>query len=140
MRFKAFVRLDDVMVGDVKRRANMSTAISTSTLIAAPETQNQAPTAVINGPTSGVVEEVLSYDGSGSRDSDGSIASYEWNFGDGSSGSGEMVSHTYSAAGSYPVRLTVTDQGALSGSTTLDVQVAPAEERSNTAQAIAHGY
>jgi PKD repeat protein len=50
-----------------------------------------------------------SFDGSGSADSDGSIVSYAWDFGDGASGSGQTVSHTYGRAGSYTVTLTVTD-------------------------------
>jgi PKD repeat protein len=50
-----------------------------------------------------------SFDGSGSADSDGSIATYAWDFGDGASGSGQTVSHAYGRAGSYTVTLTVTD-------------------------------
>jgi PKD domain len=50
-----------------------------------------------------------SFDGSSSADSDGSIASYAWNFGDGAGGSGVTASHTYGLASSYTVTLTVTD-------------------------------
>ncbi len=50
-----------------------------------------------------------SFDGSGSGDPDGSIATYAWDFGDGASGSGQTVSHTYGRAGSYTVTLMVTD-------------------------------
>jgi PKD repeat protein len=50
-----------------------------------------------------------SFDGSGSSDSDGTIASYAWSFGDNASGSGPTVSHTYAKPGSYTVTLTVTD-------------------------------
>jgi PKD repeat protein len=52
-----------------------------------------------------------SFDASGSRDSDGAITSYSWNFGDGTTGSGPSVSHTYAAGGQYTVALTVTDNG-----------------------------
>ncbi len=41
-----------------------------------------------------------SFDGSGSSDTDGSIATYAWDFGDGTSGTGQMVSDTYGRAGS----------------------------------------
>ncbi len=50
------------------------------------------------------------FDAGASSDSDGTIVSYSWNFGDGSpAGSGENVTHTYDDIGTYPVRLTVTD-------------------------------
>jgi PKD repeat protein len=61
---------------------------------------NQAPTAVISGPASGQVGEILSFDASASSDSDGSIISYAWDFGDGSTASGVSVTQGYQAAGS----------------------------------------
>ena len=50
-----------------------------------------------------------SFDGSGSHDPDGTITSYAWNFGDGTTGSGPALSHTYAVGGHYAVALTVTD-------------------------------
>ncbi|HEY4994132.1 MAG TPA: PKD domain-containing protein, partial [Nakamurella sp.] len=50
-----------------------------------------------------------SVDGGGSTDPDGSITSYSWSWGDGTTTTGATSSHTYPAAGSYPVTLTVTD-------------------------------
>ena len=60
-------------------------------------------------------------------DPDGTIASYEWNFGDGESGSGEAISHTFFGSGLYNVTLIVTDnKGTVStASTTVDVTNAP---------------
>lgn len=84
---------------------------------------NQAPLAVISGPSSGQVGEPLAFSGGNSRDSDGSIVGYAWNFGDGTSVSGVNVSHTYSQAGSYEVSLTVTDNSGLTGSSTITVQI-----------------
>jgi chitodextrinase len=48
-------------------------------------------------------------DGRGSTDADGSIATYAWDFGDGSTASGAIVWHTYGQAPSYTVTLTVID-------------------------------
>ncbi|OLT24192.1 hypothetical protein BJF82_13400 [Kytococcus sp. CUA-901] len=50
-----------------------------------------------------------SFDATGSSDPDGEIVSYDWDFGDGESGTGATVDHTYAEAGTYTVSLTVTD-------------------------------
>lgn len=76
--------------------------------------QNQAPTAEANGPYNGTVNNVLSFSSAGSNDTDGSISSYSWDFGDGSTSSVANPNHTYSATGTYNVSLTVTDNGGLS--------------------------
>ena len=53
------------------------------------------------------------FNADGSSDPDGSIASYAWDFGDSTTGTGVTPSHTYAAGGTYQVILTVTDnQGA----------------------------
>jgi len=66
----------------------------------------------------------VSFDASGSSDPDGTIASYSWDFGDGSAaGSGVAPSHAYAAAGSYQVTLTVTDNGGETGSVSHTVKV-----------------
>ena len=56
----------------------------------------------------GVIQIVI-FDGSGSSDSDGSIASYQWDFGDGSTGKGVQTRHNYNEPGEYDVTLRVTD-------------------------------
>ena len=50
-----------------------------------------------------------SVDATSSSDREGPITSYDWDFGDGETGSGQVVGHTYAGAGSYEVELTVTD-------------------------------
>lgn len=76
---------------------------------------NNAPNAVIaNGPFSAVTGQSVSFSSAGSSDSDGSIASYSWNFGDGSASSAANPSHSYQNAGTYNVSLTVTDNDGAS--------------------------
>lgn len=76
---------------------------------------NQPPVAAISGPGTATVGTAVTFSGSQSSDPDGTIASYAWTFGDGASGSGVSASHTYQAAGSYTVRLTVTDNRGATG-------------------------
>jgi PKD repeat protein len=73
-----------------------------------------------------VTSSEVRFDGTGSRDPDGAIASYEWDFGDGGSGSGATPVHVYQKPGEYLVRLTVTDDSGTvrnSASDTLRVTV-----------------
>jgi PKD repeat protein len=60
-------------------------------------------------PSAPIAKSDVTFDASLSRDSDGRIVSYAWNFGDGSQGSGVLVKHGYAVDGSYTVTLTVTD-------------------------------
>jgi PKD repeat protein len=87
---------------------------------------NIVPTAVVSAtPTSGTAPLTVSFNGSGSYDADGSIASYQWNFGDGTTGSGATASHTYSAAGTYTATLTVTDNRGATASKSVVIAVQP---------------
>ena len=63
----------------------------------------------------------VSFDASGSVDADGSITSYSWIFGDGSSGTGATVSHVYATAGSFNAALTVTDNDGASATLTVPI-------------------
>ena len=78
--------------------------------------QNQAPTAAISASSGGGIAPIeITFDASGSSDPEGGALSYRWEFGDGSTSGGITASHTYSAAGTFTVTLTVTDSGGLSG-------------------------
>ncbi|MCV2395824.1 PKD domain-containing protein, partial [Actinotalea sp. M2MS4P-6] len=81
---------------------------------------NVAPTAsFVPTPT----DLTVALDGSGSTDTDGTVVGWEWDFGDGETDSGETTSHTYAAAGTYTIVLTVTDDGAATGTASQDVTV-----------------
>ncbi len=62
--------------------------------------QNSPPVAEITIDASTVSAPAsVRFDGSGSRDPDGSVQSYIWDFGDGNAASGAIVNHTYEMAG-----------------------------------------
>jgi PKD repeat protein len=74
-------------------------------------------------PTEPEKDETVSFNASGSTDSDGTIVNYAWDFGDGSSGTGKTTTHAYGAAGTYTVTLTVTDNDDLTGAHEEDITV-----------------
>lgn len=87
-------------------------------------TVNAAPTAAFTATS---VDLKVTVDGTGSNDPDGSIEGYAWDFGDGGSSTQASTTHTYAAAGTYSVKLTVTDNEGKADSITKSVTVtAPA--------------
>ena len=89
-----------------------------------PPAENIAPTASNTDTTK---EITASFTAGNSSDSDGSIVSYAWDFGDGAPGSGVNIAHTYSSAGTYAVKLTVTDDDGATGIKTQNVTVSATE-------------
>jgi PKD repeat protein len=72
---------------------------------------NVAPLALIAvDRTEGVAPVTVQFDGTGSYDPDGAIRRYRWEFGDGATGRGPAIEHTYASAGTYQAELTVTDR------------------------------
>jgi DNA-binding beta-propeller fold protein YncE/PKD repeat protein len=71
-------------------------------------TTNQAPEAKLNA-VAAPAGSASTFEGGPSSDADGSVATWSWDFGDGSTGTGQSVSHVYAQQGSYTARLTVTD-------------------------------
>ena len=61
-------------------------------------------------------------DASASSSPNGAIVSYDWDFGDGATGSGLVVTHTYEEKGQYSVTLVVTDSEGQTGAKTLVVE------------------
>ncbi len=91
-------------------------------------TNAQSQTVIANAPpiasfTFSCTGLTCSFNGSASWDSDGTITNYAWNFGDGATGSGATVTHTYRAPGTYGVTLTVTDNGGATGTQSNSVTV-----------------
>ncbi|HVL88371.1 MAG TPA: PKD domain-containing protein [Candidatus Thermoplasmatota archaeon] len=77
----------------------------------APVPQNRAPEASF---VSSAEHLRLSVDATGSSDPDGDPLTYAWSFGDGATSTGARAIHEYARAGSYVVRLTVSDGKAQS--------------------------
>jgi PKD repeat protein len=67
-------------------------------------------------PSSAAPGKVISFDGSDSRDEDGHIVTFNWDMGDATKLNGKLVTHKYAKNGSFPVKLTVTDDSGLSDS------------------------
>jgi hypothetical protein len=72
-----------------------------------------APTAKVGGPYAST-DGVVTFDGSGSSDPGGSSLTYNWSFGDNTTGTGQKPTHTYQTDGTYNVSLTVTNAANVS--------------------------
>jgi PKD repeat protein len=87
----------------------------------------QSPTAAFNfSPSQPAVNQPVFFNGSASTGGAGTITSYSWDFGDGSpisTNAGPTTSHPYTAAGTYVVRLVVTNSSNQTATTTGSVLV-----------------
>ncbi len=71
---------------------------------------NNPPVAsAILNPVTGIVPLAVVFNASASSDLDNDPLTFSWNFGDGTTGTGKNVNHTYNAVGNYTAVLTVTD-------------------------------
>jgi PKD repeat protein len=87
-----------------------------------PHVGNQAPTAA---PSVTCTDLSCTADGAGSTDPDGAVASYAWDFGDGTTATGVRADHTYAQGGEYTVTLTVRDDAGATSTATQTVTVSP---------------
>jgi PKD repeat protein len=105
----------------------ISIKIGVSVDLASGTPANAVPGAVFSmNPSGGAAPYTANFDALSSTDSDGVIASYYWDFGDGTYGSGVTASHTYSVPGTYTPVLTVTDDSGAASSAWSNIAVSPA--------------
>lgn len=101
------------------------TATTTAVIAAAPP---QPPVAISGGPYTGQTGAALTFTAAGSSDPKGEALTYAWDFGDGQTGTGVTVAHTYAAAGTFTVTLTVTNTDHLTTSATTTATITPAAQ------------
>jgi PKD repeat protein len=111
-------------------RISTLNATVSNAVVAANFPANLPPRADAGLAYEGNVGDAIKLDGRASSDNDGGlVVDYQWDFGDGSSASGATATHTYSAAGTYTVRLTVTDDEEASHFVDVPVTIGPAFPR-----------
>ncbi len=102
--------------------------IDTITVEAGDASGPTASIKTIPDPPDVAIGENITFDGtdsvvSGDCGAGGTIESYEWDFGDGNTDTGSIVTHSYSAGATYTVTLTVTDSNGKSAVTSVEVTV-----------------
>jgi len=119
------------VVDDAGQTANASASLSVVTA-------NEPPTADLAVPESAATNETVALNASASTDGDGTIESYEWDFGDGDSETTEnaTVEHAYDEAGEYHPSVTVTDDDGADDEATATVDVAAGNETPTLSAAI----
>nr|WP_321464463.1 PKD domain-containing protein [uncultured Desulfobulbus sp.] len=106
--------------------SNGLTSSATTPVVVTIAATNVPPKALFDAnPDSGSAPLSVSFDGSASSDSDGSVASYTWYFGDGNSGTGQTVTHTYTTEAAFTAVLQVTDDMGATGTSSTTITVQP---------------
>jgi PKD repeat protein len=138
----------DPFVGDMSviwMRGGYESYVDYQTSIATVSTDANAPPIADAEPAvrSGPAPLEVRFDGSPAHDPDGTVVSRQWDFGDGAHGSGDEVTHTYTAGGRYFPTLTVTDDDGASSTLVeeivVDLPTAPTVYSGGASGATVHG-
>ncbi|WP_428612023.1 ExeM/NucH family extracellular endonuclease [Shewanella sp.] len=113
--FKSSAQIESLYSSDAYRSSDHDPVVISLLL----ERDTLAPVASFSQTLKGRSVSLIST----SQDEDGEIVSYQWDFGNGDSATGEQVSYQFAKAGEYPITLTVTDNDGLSHSVTQVVKV-----------------
>ncbi len=110
--------------------SNSSWSETLTVMISQAQSEGYPPVGSFHIPENASVNHSMVFDASGSYDPDGTIVSYVWDFGDGITGVGAVVVHTYESPGDYTVTLTVIDNQGMKYSSAQMVQIMDASEGS----------
>ena len=118
------VRTFTVTLTTTDNSGGRATSTQSIEVLPAGSSGSNPPTARFSAkPSYGNSPLTVQFDASLSYDADGTISVYAWDFGDGSTGAGETILHTFTAVATtnITVTLTVTDNTGSTGSTSLVV-------------------
>lgn len=121
-----FLRIEGVGKGDLSTGYSDYASLGRYSFLGTvpPTSGNQAPTALASASTLiAAAPLAVSFSSAGSSDSDGTIVTYHWVFGDGAGSSEPNPSYTYTNGGTFTVTLTVTDDLGATDSDSLQVTV-----------------
>jgi subtilisin family serine protease/chitodextrinase len=119
------------------RQNSLDTVVIENSFSVSPNSQ---PTASFTfSPSSPSTSDTVSFDASGSSDPDGSIQSYSWNFGDGTTATGLNTSNLYDSPGTYTVGLTVKDGDGGTDTEKLPVTVQQPDEETEDRRDLGRG-
>jgi DNA/RNA endonuclease G (NUC1) len=82
------------------------------------------PLAFLDGPYTGVEGGTITASAAASLDPNGTVVGYQWSFGDGTTATGPVATHTYAQDGVYTVTVTVTDNDGLTDTASTTASVA----------------
>jgi chitodextrinase len=115
--------------------SNSSWSETLTVMISQIESEGFPPVGSFHIPGNASVNHSMVFDASGSYDPDGTIVSYVWDFGDGITGVGQVLVHTYESPGEYTVTLTVTDNAGMNYSSSQVVRITDSSQASTGAGA-----
>jgi PKD repeat protein len=104
--------------------SNSSWSPALSVTVSQAESGEIPPVADVNVSGNVSASQIIVFNASGSYDIDGIIISYQWDFGDGTTGSGVSPEHVYENPGEYTVTLVITDNNGNTYSKTMAVNIA----------------
>jgi PKD repeat protein len=125
------------IIAQDKNSTNSSWSSPLDITVSQIEVGEEYPIADINVSNNKSTNLTILFDASGSYDVDGVIISYDWDFGDGETGSGIYLTHTYQGPGRYDVTLEVTDDDGKKFSKSIQIIIYPVGEEAQSEEKVA---